>query len=185
MRPDRALWTVGLALAGTVLAGLALNLAGGLTRLSWEITLAVAVLACAGAGLAMRRRRAGLWSAASVRTDGLRVSPLTGGFLLLAAALAGGAVWLAVASANWQRSPGFAQLWLVPAKGSNATLGVRDDYPGRQAFRLTLRSGARTVTTWDLALAYGETWQRTVTGPAGGKLAATLTAPDRVLSVTS
>ena len=185
MRTDRAMWTVGLALAGTVLAGLVLNLAGGLTRVSWEITLASAVLACAGAGLAMRRRRAGPWSAASVRTDGFRVSPFTGGFLLLAAALAVGAVWLAVASANGQRSPGFAQLWLVPAQGANATLGVRDDYPGHQAFRLTLRSGAKTVTTWNLALTYGVTWQRTVTGPTGGTLAATLTAPDRVLSVTS
>lgn len=185
MRPKSAMWAVGLALAGTVLTGLVLNLAGGLTRLSWEIALAIALLACAGAGLARRKRRTGPGSAASVRTDGFRVSPLTGGFLLLAAALAGGAIWLAVASANWQPSPGFAQLWLVPAQGANATLGVRDDYPGRQAFRLTLRSTAMTITTWELTLTYGETWQRTVTAPAEGKLAATLAAPDRTLSVTS
>jgi hypothetical protein len=184
MYPDRAMWAVGLALAGTVLAGLALNLAGGLTRLSWAITLAIAVLAFAGAGLAIRKRCARPGSAASVRTNGFGLSPLTGGFLLLAAALAGCAVWLAVAGASWQRSPGFAQLWLVPAKGSHATLGVRDDYPGRQAFRLTLRRGTRTVTTWDLTLSYSETWQRTVTAPAGRKLAATLATPDRVLSVT-
>src|SRR6185437_10354688 len=52
MRPDRVMWAVGLVVAGAVLAGLVLNLAGGLTRLSWAITLAVAVLCWAGAWLA-------------------------------------------------------------------------------------------------------------------------------------
>jgi hypothetical protein len=47
------------------------------------------------------------------------------------------------------------------------------------------KTALAVVTTWDLTLAYGESWQRTVTQPAGGKLAATLTAPDRVLLVTS
>jgi hypothetical protein len=47
------------------------------------------------------------------------------------------------------------------------------------------KAALAVVTTWDLTLAYGESCQRTATQPAGGKLAATLTAPDRVLSVTS
>jgi hypothetical protein len=91
----------------------------------------------------------------------------------------------------WERLPGsytvdgFAQLWLVPAKGSHSTLGIRDQYPGRRVFRLTLRGTAKTVTTWELTMAYGDTWQRTVTAPGGGKQAATLTTPDRVISVTS
>jgi hypothetical protein len=195
MRPDRVMWAVGLTLAGTVLAGLVLNVAGGLTRLSWAIALTVAVLACAGVLLAIRKRGArrepGNGGRRESRDGGLPVSPLTGGFLLLAALLAGGAVWLAAASANGQRSPGFAQLWLVPTKGASMTLGVRDNYPGRQALRLTLRGGGNTVATWDLRLAEGETWQRTVSVPAprpllpAGKLTATLTTPDRVLSVTS
>lgn len=194
MRPDRVMWTVGLTLAGTVLAGLLLNVTGGLTRLSWAVTLTVAVLASAGVVLAVRKRGARREPRNSgrrePRSSGLRVSPLTGGFLLLTALLAGGAVWLAAASANWQRSPGFAQLWLVPAKGASETLGVRDNYPGRQAFHLTLRDGSRRVASWDLKLAQGETWQRTVTAQLGGnlpgsKLAATLTTPDRVLWVTS
>jgi hypothetical protein len=180
MRTDRVMWGTGLTLAGTVLAGLALNLAGGLTRLSWAITLAVAVVACAGVVLAVRKR--------GIRNSGFQIAPVAGGFLVLAAALAGGAVWLAAASANWPRSPGFAQLWLVPSKGASAVLGVRDNYPGRQAFRLTLRDG-QAVTTWNLRLDEGETWQRTVTAPRpplpGSKLTATLTTPGRVLSVTS
>jgi hypothetical protein len=185
MYPDRAMWAVGLVLAGAVLAGLVLNLTTGLTRLSWAITLAIAVLACACAGLALRRRRGRRQEAATVRPKDYRFSPLNGAFLLLAAALATAAVWLGQASAGWQRSPGFAQLWLVPAKGANATLGVRDDYTGRQAFLVVLRNGGKTVGTWDLTLAAGETWQRTVTAPAGDKLAATLKTPNQLLTVTS
>jgi hypothetical protein len=185
MYPDRAMWTVGLVLAGAVLAGLVLNLTTGLTRLSWAVTLAIAVLACAGAGLVLRRRGGRRVEPAAVRTKDSRFSPLTGGFLLLAAVLAGGAVWLGQASAARQHSPGFAQLWLVPAAGANATLGVRDNYTGRQAFVVVLTSSGKTVETWDLTLTADETWQRTVTATAGGTLAATLTTPTQVLTVTS
>jgi hypothetical protein len=185
------MWAVGLTLAGTVLAGLVLNVAGGLIRLSWTITFTVAVVTVTGltcAGVARSAGKRGVRRES--RPSGVHRSPLTGGFLLLAALLAGGAVWLAAVSANWQRSPGFAQLWLVPTKGASVTLGVRDNYPGSQALRLTLRGG-KTVATWDLKLGEGETWQRTVNVTAphpplpGGKLTATLTTPDRVLSVTS
>jgi hypothetical protein len=182
MRPDRAMWATGLLLACAVLAGLVLNLVTGLTRLSWAVALAVGVAAAACAGLLIARRRARPAPAAPGRR--FRVSPLTGAVLLLAAVLAGGAVWLADASASWHQSPGFAQLWLVPARGTSATLGVRDNYPGRQAFRLVLTGGGKTVSTWQLTLAQGETWQRTVTSPGGG-LAATLTTPGRMLEVTS
>lgn len=173
------------AAAVTVMAAAVFAAATAVTHHVTSCVLVAVAALIAVAGLAVRRRRAGPWSAASVRTDGFRVSPLTGGFLLLSAALAGGAVWLAVASANWQCSPGFAQRWLVPPPGSHPTPGVRDDYPGRRAFRLTLRTATMTVNTWELTMTYGESRQRTVTAPGGGKLAATLTAPDRVLSVTS
>jgi hypothetical protein len=179
------MWAVGLVVAGAVLAGLVLNLAGGLTRLSWAITLAVAVLCWAGAWLAARRKRAGPQEAAAVPKTGFALPLAAVGYLLLAAALAGVAVWLAAASASWPRSPGFAQLWLVPAQGQAFTLGVRDNYPERHTFRLVLHSGATTVASWDLNLANGGTWQRAVTQPAGGPLVATLTTPDQELTVAS
>ena len=185
MRPDRLMWATGLALAVAVLAGLLLNLTTGLTRLAWAVTLAVVVAACLVAWLAAWRSGAVHVPARSVLLRGLRFSPVTGGFLLLAAALTGGAVWLAAASAGWEDTPGFAQLWLAPAHGTAGhVLGVRDAYPGRHAFRLVLRGGKK-VTTWDLTLEDGQSWQRTVTAPPGGSLAATLTTPDRVLRVTA
>jgi hypothetical protein len=109
---------------------------------------------------------------------------VTAGLLAVAAALAGGAVWLGAASAGWPRAPGFAQLWLVPGQGSSAALGVRDSYPGRHTFQLVLSGGGKTVGRWTLTLADGESWQKTVT-TAAGALSATLTTPDQELKVTS
>jgi hypothetical protein len=152
--------------------------------LSWAITLSVAVAACVLAWLLAWRSGAVRVPAPSVLTGSLRFSPVTGGVVLLAALLAGGAVWLSAASASWEAAPGFAQLWLVPGRGAGQVLGVRDAYPGRHTFHLELRGGPKT-TTWNLTLSDGQTWQRTVTAPAGGSLAATLTTPDRVLRVTS
>jgi hypothetical protein len=185
MRPDRMMWGTGLVLAGTVLTGLLLNLVTGLTRLSWAVALAVVVTAVACAGLVIRRRRADGVAHAPVRRRGFRPSPVTGGFLLLAAVLAGGAVWLANASAGWQHQAGFAQLWLTPATEATSTLGVQDNFPGQQTFHLVLSDNGKTVGSWDLSLAEGQAWQRTVARPAGSKLAATLAAPGQALSVTS
>jgi hypothetical protein len=193
------MWGAGLVLAGAVLTGLVLNQVTGLTRLSWAAALAVAVVAGACAGLVIRRygakdvapapvpdAGADEVEPAPVLRRGFRPSPVTSGFLLLAAVLAGGAVWLANASAGWQHSSGFAQLWLTPSTEATSTLGVRDNYPGQETFRLVLRGdGGKVLGAWDLALAQGQTWQRTVTRPAGGTLTATLGMPGQALMVTS
>jgi hypothetical protein len=198
MRPDRMMWGVGLTLAAAVLAGLVLNLATGLTRLSWAVALAIAVVACACADLIIIRRGAQEVASAPVtdgcadgvkpapvRRNGFRFSPVTGGFLMLAAVLAGGAVWLANASTGWQHSPGFAQLWLTPATEATSTLGVRDSYPGQETFQLVLRDGGKAIGTWDLLLSEGQAWQYTVARPAGSTLTATLDVPGQTLRVTS
>jgi hypothetical protein len=192
------MWGAGLALAAAVLTGLVLNLGTGLTRLSWAVALAVAVAACAAGVLVVRRRSAQAGASAPdadpgadgvkpgpVRRSGFRFSPVTSGFLMLAAVLAGGAVWLANASAGWQHSPGFAQLWLTPATEATSTLGVRDNLPGQQTFQLVLRDGGKAVGTWDLLLSQGQAWQYTVARPAGRTLTATLDAPGQTLTVAS
>jgi hypothetical protein len=186
MRPDRMMWGAGLVLAGTVLTGLLLNLVSGLTPLSWAVALAVAVAAVACASQLITRRGADVVKPALVLLRGFRPSRVTGGFLLLAAVLAGGAAWLANASAGWQHSPGFAQLWLTPATKSTSTLGVRDNFPGRQTFRLVLRgNGGRVLGAWDLSLTQGQAWLRTVARPPGSTLTARLGMPGQTLTVAS
>jgi hypothetical protein len=193
------MWGAGLALAAAVFTGLLLNLLTGLTPLSWAVALAVVVAAGAGGVLVVRRRGAAEAASAPVadgcaeevkpapvRRSGFRFSPVTGGFLMLAAVLAGGAVWLANASSGWQHSPGFAQLWLTPATDVTSTLGVRDNFPGQHTFRLVLRgNGGKVRGAWDLSLAQGQAWQRTVARPAGTTLTANLGLPGQTLTVTS
>ena len=197
----RGMWTVGLSLATAVVAGLLLNLTpGGLTRTSWAVSLAGVTLVAVAAAAWRRRRTA----AADGARDPLAVSPatsapprrrVTAGYALAALALAGTATGLAVASAGWQRSPGFAQLWLVPAHGAvaageQATLGVRSGYHSAETFELVLRRGTEPAEGWAFTLAAGQAWQQTVTAPAGQPITARLTvagqpAAAQTVSITS
>jgi hypothetical protein len=97
------------------------------------------------------------------------------GYAVAALAVAGTAVGLAVASGGWQHSPGFAQLWLVPAGGSAGSLGVRSSYPRAEVFHLVLRRGSEAALSWDFTLESGQTWRHAISAPAGQHLAAQLT----------
>jgi hypothetical protein len=182
---------VGLALAALVGAGLVLNLAGGLTAASWAVAagilVAVGVAGWLGVRYARRRGdgRTGKGEVAPVpylRVRSFAFDLPTTGYLLLAVALAAGAVVLAARGVGWQRSAGFAELWLVPEKGT-AALGVRNDYPATETFRLVLRRGAVPVGDWQLRLAAGQSWRSSIVAPAGSSLTATLTGTTRVLTV--
>jgi hypothetical protein len=181
----RCIWATGLSLAVTVLGGLALNLTPvGLTRSSWTISLTILTMLALAASAGQRawRSRAGTAHETPARRPARSRSVVRHKLAYLVAALVvtGAAVGLGQVSAGWQRTPGFAQLWLVPARNSTAagqaTLGVRSAYPKAERFHLVLRRGARPVSTWDFTLASGQTWQQTVTAGAGQRLAAELTA---------
>lgn len=110
------------------------------------------------------------------------------GYVAGAVAIVGAAIGLAVASVGWQHSPGFAQLWLVPARsgtaslpaaGGHVALGVRSRYPGAETFRLVLLRGTQPMGTWDFRLGAGQSWQRDVSAPVGQRLTARLTTVGR------
>lgn len=181
----RGMWAVGLSLAVAVLGGLLLNLTPlGLTRMSWAVSLA-AVTLLAVAASAWRRRRAMQPRGSAAATPATPAAPgrprfsrIAAGYALAAVALAAAAIMLAVLSAGRQHSPGFAQLWLVPARSpavsGQATLGVRSGYQGTETFHLVLRRGPHPIGTWDFTLGPGRNWQRTVTAPVGQHLTAQL-----------
>lgn len=190
----RSMWATGLSLAVAVLGGLMLNLTpAGLTRLTWTTSLAAVTMLAVAASAWLRARRSPAPAPVSVPVPvpaslaiHRRRAPAStvAAYALAALAVTGTAIGLAVASAGWQHSPGFAQLWLVPAQSSatsggavssQATLGVRSGYPHTEAFHLVLRRGAQAIGTWDFTLTAGQTWQRTVLAPAGQHLAAQLT----------
>lgn len=187
----RAMWTAGLSLVVAVLGGLLLNLTPvGLTRVTWAFSIGgLTVLAAAASG--WRRRRAGAQPWRLPRPA--PVTRLAACYAVAAVAIAGGAIGLAAASAGWQHNHGFAQLWLVPARGSavggQATLGVRSGYAGARTFHVVLRNGSGGSVTWDFSLGTGQTWQRTISEPAGQRLTAELTtgqqATPQTVTITS
>jgi Protein of unknown function (DUF1616) len=180
----RAMWVPGLSLAATVFCGLVLNLMPvGLTRASWTIALTVVTLAALAASTFLPAQGPSVPRTAVKGTRGPRTpsgggswatGPLAG-YAAAAVAISGAGVGLAIASAGWQHSPGFAQLWLVPAASGEAGLGVRSGYPGAETFHLVLRSTTNALLSWDFTLGSGQTWQRTVSAPVGQHLTAQLT----------
>jgi hypothetical protein len=164
----QGMWVPGLSLAATVFCGLVLNLMPvGLTRASWTIALTAVTLAALAAGTF---RPAQSPSVPRIWPAGPHV-----GYAAAALAISGTGVGVAVASAGWGHSPGFAQLWLVPAAGGEAGLGVRSGYSGPETFHLVLRSTTNALLSWDFTLGAGQTWQRTVSAPVGQRLTAQLT----------
>jgi hypothetical protein len=184
----RVMWVAGLSLAVTVLGGLLLNLTpAGLTRVTWTISLSAVTLLALAVSAWLRRRpaqeRATQERATQERATQERAIPRTragtriaAGYAAAALAISGTAVGLAIASAGWQHSPGFAQLWMVPARNTaGASLGVRSGYSDAETFHLVLRRGPDAVLSWDFTLGSGQTWQRTISAQAGQHVTAQLT----------
>lgn len=189
---SRGMWACGLSLAVTVLGGLALNLtSAGLTGTTWTIFLGTVTLLAAAAAVTRVRRTSAAGPVRRFRMPSARASAsAVGGCVLGAVLLAAVAIRIAQVSAEEHDTADFAQLWLIPAGNSAATVGVRNDYPGRRRFHLVLRRGANVAATWDLGLSEGQTWRTTVRPAAPPRLSAELTMPGhqaapRIVEITT
>jgi len=83
------------------------------------------------------------------------------GFAVL---IAGSAIWIARAGAASQHYAGFTELWLS-SKGHSTTtdnLGVSNQQGITEKYRLVLLRKGHVSATWELTLAAGQTWQKTV-----------------------
>lgn len=171
---ERAAVITGLALVVPVLGGLVLYLAGvPLHRAGWLGLLAVVTLA--GDVTLFLARRAG--RAAPLRWQPTWHVPRWQVATFAAAVLvAAGGVGLARIGVARQPQPGFTQLWLAPQRQNTHALrlGVSNDQGATTSYRLVLLRNGRVTTRWNLTLAAGQTWQRSVplTGP--GSVAARL-----------
>lgn len=93
-----------------------------------------------------------------------RVAPLQAGACGLAVLIAGCAIWVARAGAATQHYPGFTELWLSSADHSSSiyNLGVNNEEGKTEKYRLELLRKGHLSAAWDLTLAAGKTWERTV-----------------------
>jgi len=160
---QRAAVAVGLALALPVLGGLALHAAGvALHRSAWIGLLAALVLT--GDTILLARRRAVRPVPQARRPEAPRVSVHRALALGIAAAVAIGALGLARAGAVGQQYHGFTQLWLTTRapKASTVSLGVSNHEGKTVRYRLQVLKARHLVATWNLTLANGGTWRRTI-----------------------
>jgi hypothetical protein len=161
---ERVVVATGLAFILPVLGGLALYTAGiSLHDAAWVGLLATASIT--GALVLVIQRRG--TPPEVERNDSRRIRPsiLHAVVYVVAGAIAMGAVALAVLGADAQKYPGYTQLWLTPFKNDTqrATLGIANQQGSTLKYRLVLRRNGRVDDSWNITLATGDTWQRTVT----------------------
>ena len=156
---------IALALATTAVAGLVLDLLPpGLTEHAWLVALDVLTVATVV-----------LWGRRSPRLDvhpsrlwrGGASAIAGGACLLVAAALATGALMLSMSGAAAQeRRQAFVDLWLLPQAAGRVDVGVRSGLSDRTAFRIVLRDDKHVLHRWHgVVLAFGEQWHAAVTLP--------------------
>jgi hypothetical protein len=160
---ERIVVAAGLAFILPVLGGLALYAAGvSLHRAAWVGLLATASIT--GALILVIRRR-GTTSVVE-GSDGKRLRPSIphAAVYAIAGVIAMGSVALAVRGAEAQRYPGYTRLWLTPFRNEPllATLGVTNQQDSTLEYKLVLRENGRVNGSWNITLATGDTWQRTV-----------------------
>jgi hypothetical protein len=171
---ERVVVMVGLALAVPILGGLLLYAARvPLHRPGWLGLLAGATLA--GDVVLFRRRREGRAPPFSWQ-PAWRVPRWHAAAFAAAVLIAACGVGLARVGAAKQPQPGFTQLWLSPQQQDERTLslGVSDDQGGTTSYRLVLLRNGQVSATWDLTLANGQTWQRSMPFTGTYTLAANL-----------
>jgi uncharacterized membrane protein len=170
---ERVVVATGLALIVPVLGGLLLYGSGvPLHRAGW-LGLLIAVT-LAGDVVLYVRRRIGRVPPFNWNTERWRIPPLRLATFAAAVLVAAGALTLARISVAIQPHPGFTQLSLSSQhqKVHTMLLGVSNDEGSTTSYRLVLLRNHHVSATWNLTLADGQTWQRSM--PFTGKY--TLTA---------
>jgi uncharacterized membrane protein len=162
--PERIVLALSLSLVTIALASLFLYLASfGLTLRSWAVALAV-VTAVATVSAAAAPSPARDRSTPDARRLALRplLRPLPIAIAVAAAGLVAAAVVLARTPLPSSSAHGYTALWLTRKPHSAAlTVGVRSEEHHRTRYRLRLVLAGR-VRSQKLALAPGETWQKTL-----------------------
>ena len=162
--PERVVLALALSLVTAALASLFLDFVSfGLTLRSWAVAIAIVTVSATLTGAAHTAPA----SARSTRATRLRehrpqlrLLPTTAA--VAAAGLVAAAVVLARTPLPSPSAPGYTALWLTRKPHSAAlTVGVRSQEHRRTQYRLRLVLAGRT-TTRRLALAPGETWQKTL-----------------------
>lgn len=163
---ERLVLSLGTSLAMTVIVGLVLDRTPwGLTTASWGVALlgATAIAATMAWLRAPPRRRTGGWS-------GLTLTRREGVLFGAAAVVTIIAAGVAYSGARYQPSPGFTQLWLMPADdqdGPAVQVGIRNMERGETTYTVVVSVDGMAPRTWaGIAVGPEEVWEVAVRLPA-------------------
>lgn len=174
---ERVVVSAVLALAVPVIGGLYLYAARvPLHRPGWLGLFAGVIFACDVALLLRRRVPPPGQPAPATTRPAWRVPRWHAAAFAAAVVIAGCGVGLARIGVARQPQPGFTQLWLSQQR-QNAhvlSLGVSNDQGSTTSYRLVLLRDGRPITTRNITLADGQTWQQSVPFSGKGTLAADL-----------
>jgi uncharacterized membrane protein len=153
-----------LSLALVVIAGLLLNLVGGITRVGWLVALGGIILAALVAPLAIGRRAevATPSRVAGARWASFRFRDLS--MIVMAIGLLAGAAAISVVSALRQHEFHYTQLWIVPKEKApnEVVIGLHSEEQRPQSYAVEVLVDHHLVQTWnDVALDPGQTWTTT------------------------
>jgi hypothetical protein len=162
--PERLLFSLGLSVIVTALAGLALNLTPwGLQTSTWAIALAAIVL-LAGT-IAWRRRQDAAITAVPVDTQ-FKLRFREGLLLGLAVLVTGTAIGLTRLPVAPDGVAGYTSLWMIPADPGSSNdfrLGLNSSEFTETRYRLQVSVGDQVVQAWpELSLKPGEVWETTI-----------------------
>jgi uncharacterized membrane protein len=161
---ERLLFSLGLSVSVTALAGLVLNLTPwGLQTSTWAMALAGIVLLASI--IAWRRRRDA--AIISVPVDLKFKLRFRDGLLLsLAVVITGTAIGLSRLPVAPNNVAGYTELWMIPAETGNSTdfrLGITSAEFTETRYRLQVSAGDQVVQAWpELNLKPGEAWETTI-----------------------
>lgn len=163
--PERLLFSLGLSVVTTALAGLALNVTSwGLQTSTWAIALAVIVLLTSAIAWLRGRRDAAI---TAVPVDIHFKLRFRDGLLLgLAVLVTGTAIGLTRLPVAPNGVAGYTLLWMIPANTSNSNdfrLGINSAEFTETRYRLQVSVGDQVVQAWpELSLKPGEAWETTI-----------------------
>jgi uncharacterized membrane protein len=159
---ESAVLRVAVSLAIVVIAGLALHLAGSITKAGWLAALSVITLAGC---VACARERGAAVARASDTSKPLRLRPSYRptdiSTMALALCLAAAAMGLSTVISLRQHEFYYTQLWVVPKKDApdSVVIGLRNAEAAEERYAVELLVDRRLVQSWsDVSLKPGEMW---------------------------
>jgi hypothetical protein len=162
---QRLLFSLGISVAVTALAGLVLNLTPwGLQTSTWAIMLAVIVWLASGIAWLQRRRDSTITAVLIERRFKLRFSDVL--LVGLAVLVTGTAIGLTRLPVAPNGVAGYTLLWMIPANTGNSNdfrLGLNSAEFSETRYRLQVSVGDQMVKEWpELSLKSGESWETAI-----------------------